>query len=43
METVKVGGSADAVEVDHGNSVDLSEGDKSKISLEVENDNDSSN
>jgi len=41
MKTVKVWGSADVVEVDHGNSVDLSKGDKSKISLEVGNDNDS--
>jgi len=41
INTVQVGGSADAVKLDHRNSIDLCEGDKSKMSLEVGNDNDS--
>jgi hypothetical protein len=41
MNPVQVRGSADAVKLDHRNSVDLCEGDKSKMSLEVGNDNDS--
>lgn len=36
----QVGGSANAVKVDHANFVDLCVSDKSKMSLEVGNDND---
>ena len=38
--TVQVGGYADAVEVDHANTVDLCEDDKSKMPFEVGNNND---
>jgi len=37
--TDQVGGSADDIEVDHTNSIDPCEGDKSKMSLVLGNDN----